>query len=275
MRQHLNYCRQMRLQFAEALAGDGVALGNREVLSHAIDLSAASQKFILPAGGRLYDDYQFRALDETEKLALPFDLLALEYHPIYSEQVRKGVADKTNLSTKRIVFARQREDWIVITVILWMDLYSCWGPLPEIAIPRTNYLDRSTIIDGRVAIRINQQSIEVSVGDYADEVGALLCLLNALQCANVHMEKSFPKNIGKKVKSALQFDSYHILTVDTSPRDHFGGLTKNSGHRSPREHLRRGHIRRYESGLKIWVQPTVVNAGVGGKISKDYFLAAA
>lgn len=39
---------------------------------------------------------------------------------------------------------------------------------------------------------------------------------------------------------------------------------------SPREHLRRGHIRRLEDGRKFWINAAVVAAGNGGKIHKDY-----
>jgi hypothetical protein len=46
-------------------------------------------------------------------------------------------------------------------------------------------------------------------------------------------------------------------------------------HRSPREHLRRGHIRIYQSGRRIWVNSTLVNAGVGGRISTVRDLRAA
>jgi len=74
-------------------------------------------------------------------------------------------------------------------------------------------------------------------------------------------------------RGALPFDEYHILTLD--------GHTKTTGNsktfgdrRSPREHLRRGHIRRLEN-KKIWINSMVVNAGNHGKIHKSYELEAA
>jgi hypothetical protein len=37
---------------------------------------------------------------------------------------------------------------------------------------------------------------------------------------------------------------------------------------------RRGHIRRYENGLRIWVNASVVNLGTIGKVEKTYALKA-
>jgi len=68
------------------------------------------------------------------------------------------------------------------------------------------------------------------------------------------------------------FDDYHILTIE-SPKAAASDGGHGGSHRSPREHLRRGHIRRLEDGRKLWINATVVNAGVGGKVSKDYRIA--
>lgn len=103
----------------------------------------------------------------------------------------------------------------------------------------------------------------------------MLSFLNALQCVNVHIERSMPKKGNKKIKAALQFDSYHVLTIDVPGRP--ADLSGIGGpHRSPREHLRRGHIRRLTDGRRIWVNATVVAAGRGaGIVTKDYALRAA
>ena len=39
----------------------------------------------------------------------------------------------------------------------------------------------------------------------------------------------------------------------------------------PREHLRRGHIRIYESGVKIWISNSIIGAGRGrNRVNKLY-----
>lgn len=267
--EHLNYCRQMTKQFANAIAIPSFPAENRKVLSHAIDLAQASQKFLLPDGGRLYDDPEYRALDESEPLKLPYPFIALEY-------ARPGHATNEEgfKSTKSILFAREREDVIVLMPIMWVDHEGMWGPMPEAAIPRVGYLDRATVIGGYTAIKMQRADERLPLSDYADEVGALLCFLNVLQCRNVHVERSDPKKIGKKIKAALPFDTYHVLTIDVPGKPSDG--TATGGHRSPREHLRRGHIRRLADGRRIWVNATVVAAGRGaGVATKDYALRCA
>ena len=74
---------------------------------------------------------------------------------------------------------------------------------------------------------------------------------------------------GEGRRGALPFDEYRILTVRSPGGDDEQPAARAAValHRSPREHLRRGHIRIYESGKRVWINPTLVNAGVGGKIS--------
>jgi len=95
-----------------------------------------------------------------------------------------------------------------------------------------------------------------------------------LSCRNVHTEKSLPKktsvamNAGKK--NAVPFDAYHYLVIDTAKKSESSGV--GGSHASPREHLRRGHIRRLADGRRIWVNATVVSVGNGGVVEKDYVM---
>ena len=281
--QHLNYCRQMVKQFSAAINIPSFPSENRSTLSNAIDLAKASQKFILPDGGRLHDDPEYRALDEKERLRLPYQFIALEYfRPTPERWSGQGA-----WSTKAVVFARERDDAIVVTPIIWIDSHGIWGPMPEVAIPSINYLDRDAkrapglgydgVVRHLVPVKLwNPARATIPDSDYAQEIGALLCFLNVLQCGNVHVERSDPGQTRRAMtkKGALPFDSYHVLTID-APTVSAGGDGARNSHRSPREHLRRGHIRRYESGAKIWVNATVVNAGIGGKVTKDYKMVAA
>jgi hypothetical protein len=152
-----------------------------------------------------------------------------------------------------------------------------WAPYPEVALDRTSYLDRSVKQNGYTAIKIRSNNI-APVSDYADEVGALLCMLNILQCRNVHIEKTEVGKTRKAMcsgkKGALPFDSYHVLTIDIPGKTGVGVAT--GGHRSPREHLRRGHIRQLADGRRIWVNATVVAFGRGGGVvTKDYVVRGA
>ncbi len=266
--QHLNYCRQMTKQFTEKISDPLFPTPNRRILSHCIDLARVSQKFILPIGGRLYDDPEYRALDDREPLRLPFEFIALEYGR--PSMVTEG---DDALTTKSIVFARERDEAIVMTAVAWFDENKTWAPLPEVAIPKLRYLDRTRRNAGYVGIMMQLADPRIPVDDYGDEARALLCFLNLLQCQNVHVERSEPKGVPRKTKAALPFDTYHVLTIDTKGAACHTSGAGGSGHRSPREHLRRGHIRRLADDRRIWVNATIVAAGrSAGVVTKDYAL---
>ncbi len=269
--EHTNYCRQMVKQFTRMLETPvGIPEIHIKMLSNAVDLSNASTKFILPEGGRPYEDPNFRALDESVPLRLPYPFIALEYS-------RTGISnygDGFN-SSKAIVFARESEGYIVITPVMWIDHAKIWGPGPDVALPIVGYLDRSTVINGYTAVKIKLSDERLELSDYSCEVGALLCFLNVLNCNNVHIQRSEPKKSEKKIKAALPFDAYHVLTIDVGRSSSAGAGLAGCSHRSPREHLRRGHIRRLEDGRRIWVNATVVSAGRGfAKVEKDYRVTA-
>lgn len=283
--QTLNLSRQLAKQAQSTIEVPSASPALRSIMSNVLDLHGASQKFLLPDGGRLFDDLEYKALDEKTHLRLPYPYIALEYHSggiERSEREPIGYVDgkpqfENNefvSSPKRVVFAREREGWIVLTIAFSVRHDGTWRVMPECAIPTINYLDRSSLVGGRVGVKVSTMNNEVPHSDYIDEVGAVLCFLNVLQCSNVKTEQIVPKNPKAKVKGALPFDTYHILTINVPGKVQSIGEGVGSSHRSPREHLRRGHIRTYESGMKVWVNAAVVNAGIGSKITKDYRIAA-
>jgi hypothetical protein len=225
-----------------------------------VDLCFASQKFILPDGGYLVIDPEFRAMDEGTLISLPYPFVALEFaatHP----------SDDDISSSRRVIFARERDEYIYLNMAAMLDHNGEWVFTRETAIRRDSF--KRAPLNGfpvQVALR-GDQSLDEGASMV---IGVLIGLLNALECSNVRADRiCSAKN--KKVQAALGLDEYHVLTIaQSSDLAHRVGGT----HRSPREHLRRGHIRRYENGQKLWINATVVNAGVGGKITKDYKIAA-
>lgn len=110
--------------------------------------------------------------------------------------------------------------------------------------------------------------------DLLDEINAVLELVEALSCSNVRHEPLPVRKLNKSAakRGALPFDEYRVLVVSAPGKEGAAAHAHERSvgeatHRSPREHLRRGHIRIYQSGRRIWVNSTLVNAGVGGRIS--------
>jgi hypothetical protein len=282
--QHLNYSRQ----FAKFILETYAKIKNpdnyqKRLAFRALTLHRNSVKFLLPNGGRpLYDPY-LRALDDTVPLRLPFPCIALEYEcrgfdnpnsVIYNAttKVLSSVDAKqlTNLCTKRIAYAEEEEEGIYISIAYYSDDQKFWHLLPPVFVEKTNYLIKD--VDKQPLIAFRADDSVYTTADYIDEVSAVLNFLNIMQCSNVKAEVSEPKKANVP-KMAFGFDSYRILTID-GPSGVGKGLEGGS-HRSPREHLRRGHIRRLGDGRKVWVNAAVVGAGKGaGVVHKDYLIGS-
>lgn len=261
--ERLNYCRAIRKQYLDWIQRPSLRGEPMGGVRHIIDLCEASQKFALPAGGVFLMDPEWRALDDSEPLKLPYQFVALEY------------AVPNTFPTRRVVFLREVDGQIMGDCVAWMDHNGTWAPSSRFGIPTTGYMDRNQVNgDGGPAILAWSESLD-GTGFRDRELFVPLYFLNALSCTNVHVERDEPKKAGRKIKAALAFDTYHVLTIDVPGRaGAAGGIC--GAHRSPREHLRRGHIRRLADGRRVWVNATVVAAGRGaGVVTKDYALRAA
>lgn len=272
---HLNHSRQVAKCCAEALSVNVFSDEYNELLTKTLILHASSVKFLLPDGGRLYDDKELRALDNSIPLHLPYPCIALEYVAAGPRFIPGQDEVNSAVAPKRVCYAVEEEDAIYITIAFQCVGDNDWIILPECSIDKVNYLNREKLdSSGRYPIFARFSDPRIPLTDYSDEVGALLCFLNVMNCSNVHVDRSEPKHAKKHVKTALPFDTYHILTIGTPVQS--GTVSISGGSRFPREHLRRGHIRRLSDGRTIWINATVVAAGRGaGKVTKDYALTTA
>jgi len=108
------------------------------------------------------------------------------------------------------------------------------------------------------------------VKDIQTEVYTILEMCEALSCKNIttenHQDPS-PKNARRIAKGKLPIYETKILVVSVAkPQTNVGA---GAGHSSPRQHLRRGHIRRLPIG-NIWVNSCVVGDAKKGIIGKSY-----
>ncbi len=100
----------------------------------------------------------------------------------------------------------------------------------------------------------------------------LSCLNTLIECNNIGVEtvpapKPEPgQKLGKRKRELLQFE-YRVLTIKGRKTYDDKG---DGSHRSPRLHLRRGHIRKFPSGKKTWISSCAVGTGKRGVIQKDY-----
>ena len=250
--EHLNYCRQaVKALLKSKRPHDRLAIIRR--------MNAAT-KFLLPEWGETIDDPQLRGLDREIGINLPHAQIALEY------------AASTQ---KNILLARQDGEFIIMQMLIQLGWDSTWYTTGEMVMSRQDW--RTAFPDGTAWPLVIPRDAEDDIPqELLDEAGCRLSsFLNALACANVHAERREPRAGAKLKKGALPFDAYHVLTIDVGAGESkpiLSGLGAIGHHRSPREHMRRGHIRKLPDGRRIWVNATLVNAGSGGSITKDYAL---
>jgi hypothetical protein len=115
--------------------------------------------------------------------------------------------------------------------------------------------------------------------DHKDSAIFCMCVYNdfltALSCRNIEQtitQKCDPALNARRInKGKLPLYEERILTIKVNAKQSTG--TRTGTHESPRQHLRRGHIRRLESG-NIWVNACVVGSSEKGVIKKCYNVAA-
>jgi hypothetical protein len=116
--------------------------------------------------------------------------------------------------------------------------------------------------------------IQSCVKDIGNETATILELCEALSCSNVHhrvIESIDPAVNQRRIKDGkVPMYETRTLWIDVPNFDNVSVEWQGGTHRSPRQHLRRGHIRNLQSGKKVWVNATVVGAKENGFIRKDY-----
>lgn len=264
-----------------------------------LQVAAQSPKFLLPKGGRVLSD-GLRGL--PEELRLPFDSIVIEYQSndgVGASELLYG-RDNTYLSPKRIVVAAQLNPKALVVysiVNVFVPGKIAWVMQPffaavrraepgEIEQGRAVHLQGTEVVGdpvqdlvvelcptGTLAPSHNKEWERIAYVNMLDEVHAVLELIEALGCSNVTHE-ALPvrkQNKSAAARGALPFDEYRVLVVNARQQGR-AGARGEIPHRSPREHLRRGHIRRLSDGRRLWINATVVNAGTKGKITRHYAL---
>ncbi len=104
------------------------------------------------------------------------------------------------------------------------------------------------------------------------KVVASMCTL--LECSNVvYATHPAPRklNLKRRKRQREPFFEYKTLVIDPhKDRVITQGLVPHNLRRSPKLHLRRGHIRKLRSGSKTWVSQAMIGSKRRGMVLKDY-----
>jgi len=220
-----------------------------------------AQHFTLPAGGRLFDD-GLRGLDtDLRAIHLPYPSITLSF---------------TGGARRTLVVAQEQQEagqnTIVVRVAVDTGDGQGWGIYPCTAQPVQRHDDGSVawVCFDSIGSRLDRAPMHEAVMAAGRSV---LELVEALSCNNVAseiVERVDPAvNARRRRQGKLPLYETHVLVVKVGEQVHAIGapVVDRSG---PREHLRRGHIRRLPDGRRTWVQCCVVGSRALGVVRKTY-----
>lgn len=262
-----------------------------------------SVHFAMPDDGVIIND-NLKGLEGCQ-LRLPFPKITIEYFAA-SDENGKIEEGKTSV-TKRLIIA---EETSIDTIIFYCCFFSSsqWIPYPIAGSftqqwedlnqfksdPRFyDELKRKKVMNEKLFNfvsfafipslykgYIQHQGYEATMESARNDIGAearvLLEFLEALSCSNVQHEPAEKIDESKNLKrikcGKLPFYETRILTIKQSSKSKtHADFNYESNRNSPRQHLRRGHIRNL-TDRKIWVNSCVVGQESNGKIVKSYAL---
>jgi hypothetical protein len=279
-------------------------LKEREVLGALIQAGAEAEKFILPKDG--FDIDLVKDPEVLNKMRLPFTKCVLEYD-ITPKLGRSSIPEYAHINTftERVVLhleemnTTNHGDGFIVQAFMYTNCahpgWKRWWLIPvTLFIPYSG--DIRVVGEDKIAVpvqtvspfpelvkRVMAQNGVVDEQAFADryitllsdEVTRIMGFINVLSCSNVVKEVieapaklNRKRAMGKKGAGKLPFFEYRVLKV--RGRGDGAGASNPGGHASPRQHVRRGHIRRYQSGKTLWIASMVVGDPTRGKITKDY-----
>lgn len=236
-------------------------------------------KFVIPDEGRILDD-SLRGIMSTP-VRLPFEVTVIEFAiPHYPSTDQYSMHKVVILC---IEFGEDGDFKIHPMMYLMGAEQAFWIPCAyEAVVPFEDQLQLRE--DGQVSFRativpsgaVDVNTDENKIYDPHTEVitkciRSTYELLEALTCTNIEQsiyQQASPKNAQRIKSHKAPIYETRCLTLKTTKKESFSG-TGGLSHKSPKQHLRRGHIRRLEKG-NIWVNSCVVGDASNGKIDKQY-----
>jgi hypothetical protein len=229
-----------------------------------LDISAVqkAQHFAIPDGALLLNTKGPGILNV--KLKLPYPAITIEYY-LPKEQYKMIVIaiEENDEIYCRLMLYSKSHGWLYIPVGLHIG--------PNDGMVKEGFKSSDSYAKGFEDSYKNISKEIVSFYRKAISI-PIVEFLEALSCHNVYTEPlaviDEKKNERRIKQGKVPLYETKILVVDTKPKE-VDPNWKGGSHASPRQHLRRGHIRRYATH-NIWINNTIVGKSENGKIDKSY-----
>lgn len=245
------------MQAAQEIARNVNVTGSAKQASKDIAyLIPRAQHFAIPDGGKILND-GLMGLIGTE-FRMPFDIITVE---CFCDGAKYCVTA-----------VQQQEGAECVFFFAGSALGDKWKVLPLAAILKG--VDERGVHMQVVDDSDGYDEIPKSVQFLSETV---LELCEALSCKNVThdpIERIDPAVNARRVRAGkLPLFETHQLVIDAG-KPVTDSAQGGGTHASPRQHLRRGHIRRLSSG-NVWVNSCVVGSAENGVIKKNYVVRGA
>jgi hypothetical protein len=184
------------------------------------------------------------------------------------------------------VIAHFKDHWLPMPMSWLMPItWDYFGPNMKTLNPLTKPAENASkfvglpfvILPGMFTILANKlgehDAMRHTVHDIADEITVVLELCEALACSNVTIDtiqtENKKVNIKRVERGKLPLYETKVLSIEVPQTYEKTGIGIQD-RRSPRQHLRRGHVRILQSGKRIWINSCVVGDKEKGRIDKEY-----
>jgi hypothetical protein len=207
------------------------------------------------------------AVSHLEEYHQPFPVIALQF-PILDDR------DKTRRVPTVVLIAHDEEKQeLLVAQASKLQGRSNWSWYPAGLNVRVNgplELNRLAIYPYNFRNQpLSQDQTQFLVNAMNPAVMAAYELAVLLQCQNISIVKVEPPtqvNEKRKRKGKRPLPDGYVICVSRDVKRAKYDLNDDQENRSkvrtsPRTHFRRGHIRRLQSGARIWVSPAIVNPG--------------
>lgn len=265
-------------------------LVNAPFLQKWMPILKRSIKFKIPDNGRIFEMADNRPLEElygqflSEELHLPFPEIAIEFSNYATDELDIKIA-KYFLPTA--VIAKETDKYILFTAISRNpDKSWCLFPEVDFQINKKTKECSSVFTHNDESLMEDLETLKQQVMAMRDVAQhALINFLFALSCSNVSIsddaiKPSTVKQTMRRNKGLQPLYTYKVLSINASKNFKEEDLEQEesiekqlkiiNAHTPKRAHLRRGHIRTYKSGLKVWVNATTVGDKSMGVVEKSY-----
>lgn len=258
---------------------------SQQALGMLADALRRSETFLLPEDASLLDVPDVQP-HYVELLRLPYPLTVLEFITTPERNGGSGKGLVLCLDGTQVGGLGAEDgnpaDVVAFIPLFWSSRLRMWHPTAHVfQFNRT----RIELVDGKIVAGLHHheflpEMLESMSPEQADQdadmnlkfaLDAVIEFCLTVNCENVrHVELPPPPALNKKRlkhgKEALF--TYKILTIPgEASGDHAGAGGDRQG---PRLHLRRGHLRRLQSGSIVWVRHALVGTAERGVVAKDY-----